>query len=57
MECNLRFSGGIAFSCIAGYDFVNNHLNVFCNKKIDDLKEVKSMYIAKKYQEFITKID
>ncbi|MEY8675296.1 ATP-grasp domain-containing protein [Thomasclavelia cocleata] len=54
IECNPRFSGGVEFSCIAGYDMVINHLNIFKNKKIDKLYEIKNQYIARKYEEYVT---
>ncbi|MFI3326465.1 MAG: ATP-grasp domain-containing protein [Clostridia bacterium] len=57
IECNPRFSGGIEFSCIAGYDCVINHLNVFLDNDINDLHEIKNQYIVKKYEEYVTEIE
>lgn len=57
MECNPRFSGGVEFSCIAGYDFVWNHLRCFCDDSIESAVRFHNMYIARKYEEYITKIE
>ena len=54
IECNPRFSGGVEFSCLTGYDMVKNHLNVFLNKQIDKSIEYPNMFIARKYEEYIT---
>ena len=32
VECNPRFSAGCEFSCMAGYDYVENHMKCFMNK-------------------------
>ena len=54
LECNPRFSGGVKFSCMTGYDFVWAHLNCFSGKDIDPLCLYKDCYIARKYTETIT---
>ena len=52
MECNPRFSAGTVFSCMAGYDLVNNHLKVFQGEEIEDFR-LKNEYIyARKYSEY-----
>ena len=56
LECNPRFSGGIKFSCMIGYDFVMAHLNCFSQKEIDKLEPYQNCYIARKYEETITSI-
>ena len=56
IECNPRFSGGVEFSCMSGYDFVINHLKCFEKKEIDLLSNVQEQFIARKYEEFITEI-
>lgn len=53
MDINPRFSAGIAFSIIAGYDIVKNHLNCFMNKEIDKPVKYSEMIIAKSYIETI----
>lgn len=55
LECNPRFSGGVEFSCMAGYDCVTNHLRCFTGESIDGCGKIKEMYIARKYEEYITK--
>lgn len=57
IECNPRFSGGVEFSCIASYDMVINHLNVYIGKKIDNINPFKNQFIARKYEEFVTRIE
>ncbi len=54
LECNPRFSGGVAFSVLAGYDFVTNHLKCFKNEEIETAAEIKEHYISRKYEEYIT---
>lgn len=53
LECNPRFSGGVKFSCMAGYDFVINHMNCFEGNRIDEQVTIQEVYIARKYNEFI----
>lgn len=55
LECNPRFSGGVAFSCIAGYDFVLNHMRCFQNENLEQHIMISEMYIAREYKECITK--
>jgi len=57
LECNPRFSGGVEFTCLAGYDCVTNHLRCFTGKAIEPIKGITGMYIARKYEEYITKAD
>ena len=56
LECNPRFSGGVEFSCIAGYDCVLNHVRCFQGEDIMPSAPVKEMYIARKYEEYVTKV-
>lgn len=53
LECNPRLSGGVAFSCMAGYDFVKAHFDSFMADDIEPQKEIKDMYIARRYTEYI----
>ena len=55
LECNPRFSGGIEFSCMVAYQCVRNHFNCFTGKEIEELNSYKNTYIARKYEEYITK--
>ena len=54
LEINPRFSGGVEFSHIAGYDVVYNHLLCFMNKEIEKKPIIKKAIIVKKYEEYIT---
>lgn len=54
LECNPRFSGGAAFTCMAGFDCVTAHLNCYTGKCLGDFSLFNEMYIARKYQEYIT---
>ncbi|MBE5980922.1 MAG: ATP-grasp domain-containing protein [Paenibacillaceae bacterium] len=56
LECNPRFSGGVEFSCMAGYDCVLNHVRCFQGEDILPCAPVKEMYIARKYEEYVTKV-
>lgn len=53
LECNPRFSGGVKFSVMAGYDFINNHLKCFCGEKIDGIVEYEEMTISREYDEIV----
>ena len=53
IDINPRFSAGIAFSVLAGYDFVNNHLRCFEKAKIDKQNKLCNMILSKKYQEVV----
>ena len=54
LECNPRFSGGVKFSCMAGYDCVANHLRCFTGEPMEEPGEIACMYIARKYEEYVT---
>ena len=53
LEINPRFSGGLEFSHIEGYNVVENHIKCFNNKKIECEMNYKNMLIARKYEEYI----
>jgi len=53
IDINPRFSAGIAFSIIAGYDVVKNHLNCFLGKPIEFHDEFPNIILAKSYTEVI----
>lgn len=57
LECNPRFSGGVEFSCIAGYDCVGNHIRAFNQKTIDEFHMEHCMYIARKFEEYVTRVE
>lgn len=56
LECNPRFSGGIEFSCIAGYDCILNHIRAVEGKDIELFEPKGEIYIARKYEEYVTKL-
>lgn len=57
IECNPRFSGGVEFSCLAGYDCVSNHIKCFESEHIDSFELKNTYYMARKYEEYVTKIE
>lgn len=57
IECNPRFSGGIEFSCIAGYQCVKNHFRCFTDECIDEKTNHSPLYIARKYEEYVTRLE
>lgn len=57
MDINPRFSTGVSFSILAGYDMVINHLNCFTGKEIQGPITYKKMTIVKKITDVITKIE
>lgn len=57
VECNPRFSAGCEFSCMGGYDCIENHMKCFMGKPIEDYHFKHNMIIARKYEEYITAVD
>ena len=57
LECNPRFAGGVAFSCMAGYDMVKNHLRCFAGEEPEPAGRIQSQYIARRYTEYRMKED
>ena len=57
IECNPRFSGGVEFSCMVGYDCIRNHMNAFRNSYLDDFLLKHNTYISRKYEEYITSVE
>ena len=56
VECNPRFSAGAEFTVMAGYEVVANHLRCFQGKEIEDFTYRHQLIIARKYEEYITKV-
>lgn len=56
IDINPRFSAGIAFSVLAGYDMVNNHLNCFVGKDVDRQVDILENIMIKKYQEVVMNV-
>ena len=52
LECNPRFSGGVAFSLKAGYDMVKNHLRCFMGEEPEPIDIAGRRYIARRYSEY-----
>ena len=53
LECNPRFAGGLAFSHVAGYDMVKNHLNCFTGIGLEPEGEIRELFVARRYDEHI----
>lgn len=51
IDINPRFSAGVAFSVMEGYDMVTNHLNCFSGKSIDAPIDIEEKIITKRYKE------
>lgn len=56
IDINPRFSAGIAYSVLSGYDMVNNHLCCFEGRKIEEIKSIEEMIIVKKYEEVVINV-
>ena len=57
VECNPRYSAGLEFSCLAGYDCVANHLDCFGGREIDDFEMGAPIVVARKYEEYVTSVE
>ena len=51
IECNPRFSGGIAFTELSGVPMIRNHVNIFDGKTMEELPRPECGFITRKYQE------
>ena len=51
IDINPRFSAGVAFSVVSGYNMVKNHIRCFTGENIDDPIKVEERIIIKKYEE------
>ena len=52
MDVNPRFSAGVGFSCIAGYNYIVEHLKVFQDFCITEINNIKTgIYLKKTYIE------
>ena len=51
IDINPRFSAGVAFSVLSGYDMVINHVRCFKGEDIDNPIFIKERIIIKKYKE------
>lgn len=57
VECNPRYSAGLEFSCLAGYDCVANHLDCFGGREIDGFQMGAPIVVARKYEEYVTAVE
>lgn len=55
IDINPRFSAGIAFSMVAGYDMVTSHINCHTGKDILPQIKITPQIVAKRYIEEVTK--
>ncbi|MEG2599779.1 MAG: ATP-grasp domain-containing protein [Muribaculaceae bacterium] len=53
IDINPRFSAGVAFTILVGYNMVVNHMNCFMNKDIDSQIELAEQILVKRYKEEI----
>ena len=57
VECNPRYSAGLEFSYLAGYDCVANHLDCFGGRVIDGFEMGAPITVARKYEEYVTSVE
>lgn len=57
VECNPRYSAGLEFSCLAGYDCIANHLDCFDGKEIEEFEMGTPFIASRKYEEYVTSIE
>lgn len=55
IDINPRFSAGVAYSCMLGFDMVESHINCYTNKNITKAVDFQSAIITKVYVEQIIK--
>ncbi len=51
IECNPRFSGGVAFTELSGVPMIRNHIRIFEGMDMEELPEPKYGFMTRKYQE------
>lgn len=51
IDINPRFSAGVAFSVVSGYDMIVNHIRCYCNQNVDAQIAVREQIIIKIYEE------
>lgn len=51
MDFNPRFSAGVAFSIMAGYDMVKNHMRCFTGERLDYRAVLQQGFFAKEFHE------
>lgn len=53
IDINPRYSAGVAFSVVSGYDMVSNHLRCFVGEDIEDAVPIQENVIIKKFVEVV----
>lgn len=53
IDINPRFSAGVAFSVVSGYNMIKNHIRCFTGEDVDSQIKMKEQIIIKKYKEVI----
>ncbi|SFG40155.1 ATP-grasp domain-containing protein [Oribacterium sp. WCC10] len=51
VECNPRFSGGVAFTELAGVPVIRNHIRIFEGEETEKLPSPECGFMTRKYQE------
>ena len=51
VECNPRFSGGVAFTELSGVPMIKNHMRIFDGEKMEELPKQKCGFMTRKYME------
>ena len=54
LEINPRFSGGIGFSGMAGYDFVDAAMRCYAGQEIAPCGGLRPMTLAQRYEQYVT---
>ena len=53
MDINPRFSAGVGFSTLAGYDFILNHVRVYTKREILPMGRIENFIAAKNYTDSV----
>ena len=54
IDINPRFSAGVAFTVLTGYDMITNHVRCFLNEEITPQIPIKERILIKKYEEVLS---
>lgn len=55
LEINPRFSGGVGFSCMAGYDFIKASVECYSGESISPCAVNNEMILSQRYEQYITR--
>lgn len=53
MDVNPRFSAGVAFSVLSGYDMVDNHVRCFAGEQLDECGDISGALYTRGFVEYI----